>query len=420
MRILNFRNLLLPLALVTFVGPVVTFLPTEFLLSARWVVIALVALFLMFTGKSLRTVKASIVLTTALYVSWCLLTYTWSLVPSLSLLKVAALGVVILAFLLAGHDWVRRHSVSESLSFTWPYVAVSLAAAILGRVQVQWSGDVMLYQGAAANPNMLGSMMASSTPVLIWYLYRDWCNNKRRLLWGALLAACIVALYLTISRSSYLVLPCIVAGFLLAQRIRRRITLAVAVTIIGGLTVLVAPDLTESFVNRNIYKYANEQQGIFYTREQPWEDSYGAATEGAWVGLGYGVSASEHNFIVGLTTVGYGREKGNAQLAIVEETGIVGLILYAALLFALFRELMGAFRACRMAEHRIVMGLFIGTLAGMLFQSVFEAWWVAPGAPEFAYFWAIAGTALGTARLIRNQSIARGAGAGTAFYPVRT
>lgn len=421
-KLLKFRNWLLPLLLVSFIGPTLPFFPEGFLISARWGVVAIVALFFLVEGKSLGLLHRSIVLTTVLYVSWCLLTYTWSLVPSLSLIKIAALGAVILTLLLAGHDWVTRCSVNESLSFTWLYVAVSLIAAFWSDVSQQPSADrsVVLYQGATGNPNMLGSMMASSTPVIIWYLYRDWFSNKRRLLWGTLLAVSIVALYLTNSRSAYVVFLGIVAGFLLGHGLRRSIALALAGTVIAGLTVFVAPELTEPFVHRNVYKYADEDQGVFYTRDQPWEDSYNAATEGAWIGLGYGVSAGEHNFNVGVTAVGYGREKGNSQLAIVEETGIVGLIFYAAMLFALFVELLRAFRACRIADHRIMMGLLIGTLSGMVLQSVFEAWWVAPGSPEFVYFWAVAGAALGAARLIQKQSVAHAVRTSTALYPVST
>jgi hypothetical protein len=419
LKLLEFRNWLLPVLLVSFIGPALPFLPEGFLISARWGVVAIVVLFFLVEGKSLGLVHRPIVLTTVLYVSWCLLTYTWSLVPSLSLIKVAALGPVILTFLLAGQDWVRRCSVNESLSFTWLYVVVSLTAAFSGGASMQ-SGDpsLLLYHGATANPNMLGTMMASSTPIIIWCLYRHWFNSKRRLLWGALLGACIVALYWTTARSAYVVFLGIGAGFLLGHGLRRSMTLALAGTVITGLTVFVAPELTEPFVHRNVYKYTDEDQGVFYTRDQPWEDSYNAATEGAWIGLGYGVSAGEYNFDVGLSAVGYGREKGNSQLAIVEETGIVGLILYVALLFALFPELVGAFRACRIAEHRMMMGLLIGTLSGMVLQSVFEAWWVAPGAPEFAYFWAIAGAALGAARMIRDQSVAQVVRVSTALYPV--
>jgi hypothetical protein len=34
----------------------------------------------------------------------------------------------------------------------------------------------------------------------------------------------------------------------------------------------------------------------------------------------------------------------------------------------------------------------------MIANSVFEAWWVAPGSPEAAYFWGLVGIALGMGR----------------------
>ncbi len=39
--------------------------------------------------------------------------------------------------------------------------------------------------------------------------------------------------------------------------------------------------------------------------------------------------------------------------------------------------------------------ILLGALAGQTAQSLFEAWWVAPGSPEAAYFWAMSGVAVG-------------------------
>ena len=39
--------------------------------------------------------------------------------------------------------------------------------------------------------------------------------------------------------------------------------------------------------------------------------------------------------------------------------------------------------------------ILLGALAGQTAQSLFEAWWVAPGSPEAAYFWAMSGVAIG-------------------------
>jgi O-antigen ligase len=96
-----------------------------------------------------------------------------------------------------------------------------------------------------------------------------------------------------------------------------------------------------------------------------------------------------------LTAVGYGREKGNSQLAIVEETGLVGLAFYLVLVFALISRVYGGFAMAKNPRAKVALGLAFGAVVGMLFQSVFEAWWVAPGAPESVAFWALTGVSLG-------------------------
>ena len=57
----------------------------------------------------------------------------------------------------------------------------------------------------------------------------------------------------------------------------------------------------------------------------------------------------------------------------------------------------------RNREAKAVLGLAGGTLLGMTAQSIFEAWWVAPGSPEAAYFWALSGVALGLAQQSRRH-----------------
>jgi O-antigen ligase len=131
--------------------------------------------------------------------------------------------------------------------------------------------------------------------------------------------------------------------------------------------------------------------------------SYKAAVEGGLLGLGYGVSFGAGKFAGGLTAVGYGREKGNTQLAIVEETGLVGLFLYALLVFSLFTNVLTAYRRVGHKSEKALMAVLLGALTGSMVQSFFEAWWVAPGSPESAYFWALAGVSLGVSERIRHK-----------------
>ena len=73
----------------------------------------------------------------------------------------------------------------------------------------------------------------------------------------------------------------------------------------------------------------------------------------------------------------------------------MGLALYFTLILALFRRLVrGHFRE-EDRETKVVLGIVIGALGGLTIMSVFEAWWVAPGSPESAYFWSLAGVGLG-------------------------
>ena len=106
---------------------------------------------------------------------------------------------------------------------------------------------------------------------------------------------------------------------------------------------------------------------------------------------------SHEIFQGGLAATGYGREKGNSQLGIMEETGVVGLCLYLASTFSLFALVWRAMKRCRVPRFRPLLSLVFGMLVGFTFQSVFEAWYNAPGSPESMYYWVMVGIAVGLA-----------------------
>jgi hypothetical protein len=74
------------------------------------------------------------------------------------------------------------------------------------------------------------------------------------------------------------------------------------------------------------------------------------------------------------------------------------LALYAMLLVAVLAELFrGVVRAPDL-DSRVAASLLFGTSAGLLAQSVFEAWWTSPGSMESAMFWSSVGVASALAR----------------------
>jgi O-antigen ligase len=194
------------------------------------------------------------------------------------------------------------------------------------------------------------------------------------------------------SRGAMLIVSLTFCGFLMAISMAKRIQFVV---LGAGLLVCLAIFVPEKFASL-VYKQGLREQGVLFTREKVWSDSYKQAEKGGWFGGGYGVTIGElGEFDGGLDSYGYGREKGNSQLAIVEETGLIGLGLYVVSLLVLFTRLLRTFLRSPPGSFRAMMGITIGGVAGMLLGSAFEAWWVAPGSPESVYFWTLAGVALG-------------------------
>jgi hypothetical protein len=399
MNFLKPQNFLVPLALLSIVAPGVSFLEPLFGGIGRWVLLALLATYVMLAGHTVRMVNPKVAAALIGYIAWCICTYSWSDVPELTGMKLIALVLVVLASLLGGYHWVAHHELRQGIDYLWPYAAVSLIAGIWDRTPEAApyeSAGVAVYQGATGNPNLLGVMIATSTAIVVWRLYMSWSKVRARTLWFVVLAAYLVVLYLTASRASYLVFAGVLSGLLIALGMRRVALASVVTAVAMTLFLLLAPELTDDAVQRNVYKYSPDGT-LLYSREENLTESYGAALTGGSAGIGYGVSVGESDFDGGFTAVGYGREKGNSQLAIVEETGVVGLLLYAVLIGAIFVELIRCFSRAR-GEAKILLGIVIGTLGGMLLQSAFEAWWVAPGSPEFGFFWMMVGTALGMGR----------------------
>jgi O-antigen ligase len=395
------RHFLLPLAMVAICAPGIGFLGSSWV-TIRWFILAVLALYTVFFSASrIRSSVPAFTIAVVFYLAWCTLTYSWSKVPDLSLLKIAALVMVVFACFRGGYQWVAEHEAASSLDFLWPWTIVALMAWISGTAEssIQIGENMSITSGATGNPNFLGFIMSTSTPVVFFYTYKNWESIRSRVLWLALLALCIAGLYQAGSRASYLVFVSVSCGLLAAQGVGRVVIVPVVIAVIAGIVSAMAPYFSDQFVARNIYKDP-ESGDIFYTREEPWEQSYEAAVEGGLLGLGYGVTYNDYEFEASATAVNYGREKGNTQLAVVEETGIVGLVLYCTVIGTLFWEMLLAFWVLEDREIRTLLGIVIGTLFGLTMHSLFEAWWVAPGAVEFGFFWAMAGVGCALARAV--------------------
>lgn len=397
-KLMQPKNLGLSLMILASVGLSASFLQPIFTTRNRWILLGVLSAFLLGKKFSFRWLKSGFGLLLITYVCWCMLTFSWSSSPSLSLMKSVALLFVAVAMTSAGYAWVNEHSLETIFSYLAPLAIVSFLAGVLGKWSensIVQSGDTVMYQGLIGGPNMFGMMFAMTSPFLLWQLYIHSRQAKKRMFWLLAVAFCILFLGLSNSRASILVFLLVGAGFVAGIDLNKKILLLFCAITVVSLTALLRPLVIESAEKKFIYKYATEEQGVFFTRQRVWEDSYAFALQGGVIGGGYGVTIGQPVFEGGLTAVGYGREKGNSQLAVMEETGLIGLFLYVLVLTALFHKILTAFSRERDKPRKIILGITVGTIVGMLVNSLFEAWWVAPGAPESFYFWALVGIGLG-------------------------
>lgn len=410
-RILRFE-ILFPIALLAFCGAAVTYVSSIFSTSTRWVVLLLLVFVVLAKGRLSFVLRGNVGVSLLAYLLWCSATVLWSQVPLLTSLKVMALWMVVVGFVTAGQMWVRWTGAVGAIWYALPLVAVALFAGLVGTVtpntRVQ-TGGLELYSGLTGNPNMLGSLMDMALPFLLVQMYVSRPRHRWWFCWAIML--CVVVLFLLMSTSRSAIVTALVTGlsFIVASRSLRRSHVIYLVGVTMLLCIVFISGVSKQILDRYLYKGSRDTDyGVFHSRAEPWTISYESAKDGGVIGAGYGVSVGYMEFQGGLTAVGYGREKGNSQLAIIEETGVVGLALYVAYLIAMFKRIQLAMRRCRSRHDRVLLATLTGSLVGYFLKSLVEAWWVAPGSPEAAYFWATAGVTLGICASLDTKSRSHG------------
>lgn len=396
MKIIKSREWVLPLLTIAFTGAAVSYVNLIFSTSARWAVLALAIVFVMSSRMIVPIFSTLFMRASLVFAAWALLTSLWSEAPELSLMKSVALALAILGGAGGGYLWVRFHPIEAALDALLPMSLMVLGAGVFGLDMIQNTQapeGPTLYQGLTGNSNMFGTLCAMAFPFFAWK-YSCATSSRKRYYWGAVTLVLIMLVLLSVSRAAIGVVIFAGLGLFGAQGARKILPKAILALVALGIFTLTMPDVAKSLETRFIYK--SREGSITSSRDQEWVASYEQSLKGGWVGGGYGVTiGSGQSFGGGLNAIGYGREKANSQLGIMEELGFVGLLIYIFGTLGLFATLWRAKRRCRDPQARKLLGLMMGLLSGLVFHSIFEAWYNAPGSPEAMYYWVITGIILG-------------------------
>ena len=397
---------LFPLTICGFAAAGVGGLDAAFTTSTRWLGLLALALFLLSRRQWLQGMRLNYAPALVGWLTWNIATTLWSEHPALSLVKSSAMALSVITLVSGGFYWVRSRPGSP-LSYLAPLAGVALFAGLAGAGSFVWnSAGVRLYRGLSSNANYLGMLAAVSLTYPLFALHRARARRESWLIfafWLLVALALAALLWLSGSRAAALAAATLVLAFSIAATPRRVVfRSAVCVIFVAG-AVLLSPAKVTTAVSRPIVSFATKgRPDVLFSRRTVWGRSARAAREGGVAGLGFGVNAgAPGKFQIGdLTTGGYARQKANSQLAIIEETGLIGLAAYVIVLTQLFATLLVGLGRVD-SSVRVELFLVVGALAGMVIHSVFEGWGTSPGSMESVLFWATAGVGGGLLRLPR-------------------
>lgn len=331
---------------------------------------------------------------------YCLITSLWSLNTFITIQR--SLYLLLMYSVILSAIFIHiKYSDKKNLKFLIPanitIVIISLVSLIFKIPENGWTGGNGLgFMGFAGHQNTLAAALLFTLPGIISFVIEqssksnkysksraDTSSNISRLIsrvWllsssFLLLTFNILLLFLTYSRTSILALFVGSIIFLILIKSKKILSFLLSIT-----AILLVLYFTIPFIQNSINGILNKDGGrIFGRRIILWEPFFQAAKLGGIIGLGYGISAPEIK-TPELTGSHYEdgryiREKGNSVLAVVEETGIIGLILF---LLPIFFIVIKNFTVHN-PQPPITYLLLLTVLAAMLLHSQFEAWWVGAG-----------------------------------------
>lgn len=387
-----------------------TLLPVVFNGTTRWGYIFIGLAYLVMHSRKIKFVfSLKLGLLLFLYVFWCFLTFVWSEIPLLSFYKGCTTFMVIFTLFSLGVSWGRSVAIDEAMKFMGlMFLIVLMVTSFASASESFMAGGVDMYVGLAGNPNNMGMLLAIALPFALWNVYTA-KSARVRYLWLSLFAYILYHLVISHSRAAMLLGGFELLGFLYGTGIKKYL-LHISIVAISAISILlIYPEAADTFYNQYVLKgNVGDQASEAFERSRgaAYEEGYAMALEGGLIGAGNGISIGSNpgSYQGGFTTSGYSREKGNSAMAIVEETGLIGLVI--VLQFALV-VIISAMASCRSFPQnslpRVALSTLTGFFIGMLVYSNFEAWWVAQGSAESVVFWGATGVLYGL--ILQSKSV---------------
>jgi hypothetical protein len=335
--------------------------------------------------------------------TWFLLTSLWSSYPAISALRSLYFILLSGGCLAAGILWIR-YSGKSVFDFLLPanifIVTLSLFSLITNIPSDSWTGgNGKGFMSFFGHQNLLASIILFTLPAVILRIailaksriQYPHSSITKFIAYCLLLTANLLLLILTYSRASILSLLFGVLIYLLLNKKWKIIFYTLSASAILAAAIYITPSLnnwTENIISK-------EYPEFYTSRMWMWEPSFRAAMDGGLIGLGYGISDPDEK-VGGMGDHFEGdrfiREKGNSTLALVEESGLIGLALFVLPLIVMIVKIKIS------GIQNPVSSILIASLAAFLLHSQFEAWWVGVGSVQLPLFFIYIGLVIRTSK----------------------
>lgn len=407
-------ELVLPLVLIAFLGQGTRFIDVTHIALLRFAFLFVLFLFLLANKKIFFGItNGTWLFLLFIYLSWCLSTTLWSEAPLLSFSKSMLFVLMVTTLLSAGSAWVIKFGFERSILFLLPIMALVIFSGVFGGNQMSHSIDPFHnYGGLSGNTNNFGFLVAIAFPLFLFKCHNAIKNKKNTIFWLGLLLMGVYFLMVSYCRSALLIFFCVLSFFVLSLSFSKKFMISFLIFFGLIIVLLLMPldylvGVTMAHVAKGSVTLEKKQisQEIFRSRIKNWEKSYDQAMKGGIIGGGFSIDigkkyASNGKVIKG-AILGDHREKSNSQLAIIEETGLIGFALASSIVILFLIYAIPYYLLLR-EDEKLVFGLVLGTILGLLLESIVEAWWDSLG-PEVVCFWLLVGVIFGMIYIIKSR-----------------
>lgn len=409
----SFFEMLFPLTIVFYACIGTSFIDAIGAAELRWLCAIILFFYLFLNGKILPSTNYLWKAFFFTYLIWCVLTSLWSQSPPLSSSKSIMFAFNVIVMVSAGSLWVIKYGYDRSLHWLVFVLLVTMLSGLLGGAtsgSYDGYGSFSLYAGLNGNANAFGFLVAIISPLIFLKIYQYRKNTWLLTVWLLILIIDLHFLIKSYSRSSTVIFMCVSSFFVLSLPLSKKIFVTFFSFFLIMILLIMTPlSYLESVIASHIIKYDGvvippDSNAIFQSRMFVWQKSLNKAEKGGIMGGGFGVNIDGSNNSLNAK---FHREKGNSQLAIMEETGIIGLILYLIFIISFFMYVIPWY--IRMKGHeKAVMGIVLGAIVGLIMESIVEAWWDSAAGPEMICFWTFVGMVYGMIYLQKRKSLDAG------------